>query len=249
MPATDTFPQLLAATLARAASQPLVTFYDDVTGERVELSVTTYANWVAKTAGLLQDELMLERGATLLVDLPTHWLGPVWLGAAWTTGMAVTDAPDQPHDAVVCGPDTLTVHAGRADAVPVVALSLLPMGAAFRDPLPTGVVDYGRVVWGQPDAFLPDEPPEPDDVAWRDAHGSRTQAELLAATGEPAGTRLLTDVNPVSTEGLATVLGPLAAAGGTVWLRHPDPDGWERRAAAEQATRVLRSGGADQPRS
>ena len=67
-----------------------MTFYDDRTGERVELSVATYANWVAKTASLLQDELGLEHGDRLLLDLPPHWLGPVWLGAAWSLGLVVT---------------------------------------------------------------------------------------------------------------------------------------------------------------
>ena len=81
-----TFPQVLSRLLARDAGRPLVTFYDDATGERIELSVTTYANWVAKTASLLVDEHDLERGSRLLVDLPTHWLGPVFLGAAWTAG-------------------------------------------------------------------------------------------------------------------------------------------------------------------
>ena len=52
-----TFPAALAGQLRTDAARPLVTFYDDATGERVELSVTTYANWVAKTAGLVQDEL------------------------------------------------------------------------------------------------------------------------------------------------------------------------------------------------
>ena len=53
--------------------------------------MVTYANWVAKTAALLSDELGLERGGSALVDLPTHWLGPVWLGALWSVGVAVTD--------------------------------------------------------------------------------------------------------------------------------------------------------------
>ena len=53
----ETFPAALAATLRTDPGRPLVTFYDDATGERVELSVATYANWVAKTAGLVQDEL------------------------------------------------------------------------------------------------------------------------------------------------------------------------------------------------
>ena len=35
----------------------------DATGERVELSVATYANWVSKTANMLQDGLAAEPGA------------------------------------------------------------------------------------------------------------------------------------------------------------------------------------------
>src|SRR4051812_49712532 len=75
-----TFPTALAAILRTGATRPLVTFYDDASGERVELSVATYANWVAKTAGLLQDELDLVRGGLVLVDLPTPWLGAGLLG-------------------------------------------------------------------------------------------------------------------------------------------------------------------------
>ena len=47
---------LLAAAVRREPAAPLLTHYDDVTGGRVELSATTLANWVAKTANLLQDE-------------------------------------------------------------------------------------------------------------------------------------------------------------------------------------------------
>ena len=59
-----------------------MTFYDHASGERSELSVTTYANWVAKAASLLVEEHDLERGDALCLDLPAHWLGPVFLGAA-----------------------------------------------------------------------------------------------------------------------------------------------------------------------
>ena len=49
--ATDRTPaDLLRSALAADPGRPLVTFYDDATGERVELSVATFANWVAKTA-------------------------------------------------------------------------------------------------------------------------------------------------------------------------------------------------------
>ena len=46
---------LLATARDRDPARPLVTHYDDSTGERVELSATTLDNWVAKTANLLQD--------------------------------------------------------------------------------------------------------------------------------------------------------------------------------------------------
>lgn len=247
-PAARTFPDLLAATLRASPAQPLVTFYDDATGERVELSVTTYANWVAKTAGLVQDELDVEHGALVLVDLPTHWLGAVWLGALLSAGQVVTtdvSMADQ-ADLVVCGPAGVEGYAGRTDVVPVVALSLRPLGARFVDPLPTGVVDYGAVVLGQPDAFWPTQPPVPDDEAWRDGDGTLTQAELLAeaAAAPPLerGGRLLTDVNPCTPSGRTTLLSPLLLGGGTVWVRHPDDTGWQRRYEEERATaQLLRS--------
>ena len=241
-----TFPSALAALLRADPARPLVTFYDDATGERIELSVTTYANWVAKTAGLVQDELDVERGGLALVDLPTHWLGAVWLGAAWTMGLVVTDDPALAGDAdlVVCGPDSVATYAAHAERVPVVALSLRPLGGRFTEALPTGVTDYGAVVLAQPDAFLADDAPTADDAAWRDGSGTSTQADLIAeAAGagvvEPGG-RLLTDVNPCTRSGAATLLGPVLAGAGVVWVRHPDDAAWTARSEQERATAQLR---------
>src|SRR5688572_33186674 len=100
-----TFATILSDLLRGEPGRPLVTFYDHASGERTELSVTTYANWVAKTSSLLVETLDLERGQMLRIDLPTHWLGPVFLGAAWTVGLALTDA--DAADAYVTGPDGL----------------------------------------------------------------------------------------------------------------------------------------------
>jgi uncharacterized protein (TIGR03089 family) len=242
---SDTFAGLLARQLGASAGRPLVTFYDDRTRERVELSVATYANWVAKTASLLQDEVGLVHGDRLLVDLPTHWLGPVWLGAAWSLGLVVV-APGGPGpaDAVVCGPVGLERYAGAAE-VPVVALSLLPMATRFPTPLPNGVLDYGLVVWGQPDAFAAYDPVLPDDPAWEDGAGPLTQAEVMGS-GTGAGTgaaavRLLTDHTLLSRDGLAAFVEPLRSGGGTVWVAEAAPDGWDARAAAEHVTAVLRA--------
>jgi len=160
-----TFAEVLDRELRRDPGRPLVTFYDFATGERVELSVVTYANWVAKTASLLVEELDLERGDRLLVDLPAHWLTPVFLGAAWTVGLQVVWDEAAGADAIVCGPPSVAARAAQADGRPVVATALLPLGVRFPEPLPLGVTDYGVEVWGQPDAFAPGDPPRPDDLA------------------------------------------------------------------------------------
>src|SRR4051812_50052050 len=93
-----TFPTALAAILRTGATRPLVTFYDDASGERVELSVATYANWVAKTAGLLQDELDLVRGGLGLVGLPTHRLGAGWVGGGAGGGPSPGGGPPPPPE-------------------------------------------------------------------------------------------------------------------------------------------------------
>jgi uncharacterized protein (TIGR03089 family) len=240
-----TFPSALADLLRADASRPLVTFYDDATGERVELSVATYANWVAKTAGLAQDELDVEHGDRVLVDLPTHWLGAVWLGAAWSLGLCVTTDPASAGDAalVVCGPDGVERYAAAAAQRPVVALSLRPLGGRFTDPLPEGVTDYGAVVLAQPDALTVLDPPAADDPAWAEGTRTLTQRAMLDTAAEDRlvepGGRLLTDVNPCTDGGWRTLLAPLVHRAGVVWVANPDPARWEHRYAEERATARL----------
>ena len=235
-----TFADVLARQLRGDSSRPLITFYDDATGERVELSVTTYANWVAKAASLLVEEHDLERGQSLCVDLPPHWLGPVFLGAAWTAGLVVTGPGDGAPDAVVCGPDGLDRWAPLADEIPVLACSLLPLGVRFADPLPAGVHDVGVEVWSQPDAFTPYDPPTADDPATGASYGAATQDETwrTAAAGSllTDGGRLLSEANPASPPGLATFTEPLHRAGSLVLVAHAGPGRLDAVYAAERAT-------------
>jgi uncharacterized protein (TIGR03089 family) len=241
----STFPDLLVGLLREDGARPLVTFYDDATGERVELSVATFANWVNKTAGLAQDELDLEHGDLVLVDLPTHWLGVVWLGAAWTAGLCVTVDRSLAKDAdlVVCGPDGIEAYAELVDAHPVMAISLRPLGARFAETLPTGLTDYGAVVLAQPDVFVAERPPTADDMAWRRDDGSLSQRDLLEMVRAepvvgPRG-RLLTDVNPCSEEGLGALLSPLLQGGASIWVTHPEPASARRGAGDRSAAQVV----------
>ena len=148
--------------------------------------MTTYANWVSKTANLLTDELGLDAGDTVLIDLPPHWLVPVFLGAAWSAGLSVTDDRGAAHDVAVCGPDSIGEH---DDAEHVLACSLLPFAVRFSDPVPGQVLDFGLLWPGQSDVFVAVTPPSPDTVAWVSSERPRTHADLLeeAAFTEPRG--------------------------------------------------------------
>ena len=226
-----TFDAVLRAQLRRDPGRPLVTWYDHATGERVELSVTTYANWVAKAASLLVEEGDLERGMRLRIDLPTHWLGPVFLGAAWTVGLVVTT--DDDPDAVVCGPDTLESGPRGPTTSWCSPAACCRSASASPTPVPAGVHDVGLEIWSQPDAFAPWDPPTAQDAATDGAYGDATQGALMEAAAAGSlltdGGRLFSMANPASPPGIATFTEPLVRGGSLVLVRHPDPGGSTRR--------------------
>ncbi|TQK72322.1 TIGR03089 family protein [Nocardioides sp. SLBN-35] len=237
MTTPTTFPAVLAARLRTDPGQPLVTFYDHASGERVELSVTTWANWVAKASSLLVDELGLERGDRIAIDLPPHWLGTVFLGAAWNCGLVATTAEAADLAAVVCGPDTLAEWAGRSGELAVLACALLPLGVRFKEPVPAGVTDVGIDVWSQPDAFQAWDPPQADDPALEVGGRALSQAELwseAAATGLVGDGRLLAVADPVSEP--AILCEPLLAGGSLVLVVRAEPERLEATYVAEHAT-------------
>ena len=242
-----TFPQLLAQRLRHDPGQPLLTAYDETTGERTELSVTTYANWVSKTANLFTDELGLDAGDTVLIDLPPHWLVPVFFGAAWSASLSVTDDRAVTHEVAVCGPDTIGEH---GDAEHVLACSLLPFAVRFADPIPGQVIDFGLLWPGQSDVFVAVTPPSPDTVAWASSERPQTHADLLeeaALTERESEVRLITDMHPAARAGVPVFLAPMVHGGSTVLLRHPVESTWPARHLDKRATAELRA--ADQPPS
>jgi len=209
----STFPLLLERRLAADPGQPLVTFYDDATGERTELSVKTYANWVSKTANLFVDELMLDPGDDLRIDLPPHWLGVVFLGALWTCGLRLDD--DAP--VAIVGPDGLD-----RPAATTMAVSLLPFAVRFREALPAGVLDHGVLWAGQSDVF------------------SATDARDLGDV-EPNDDRVITDLNPLSPAGQALLVGVVAGTGSLVLVANADEGTWPAHSQSERATASLRA--------
>nr|CAA9337145.1 MAG: hypothetical protein AVDCRST_MAG46-1762 [uncultured Nocardioidaceae bacterium] len=236
----DTVPGLLAAQVAGDAGRPLVTWYDHADGARVELSVVTTANWVAKTAGLLRDVLGAAPGSRVTVDLPAHWQSAVWVLATWTLGAVLVPPGSADVDVAVVGPNV--VDADVPDAQEVVATALHPLGARFAATLPVGVTDFGGEVLAMPDAFAPHDPVTADALAYLDAAGPVVHAglvELAAARatslGLGEGGRLLSTTDPTTLEGaLTTVLAPLVVSGSLVLVSNPDPGRLDEVAVQEQ---------------
>ncbi|WP_432096228.1 TIGR03089 family protein [Streptomyces sp. bgisy100] len=247
MNATDRTPaDLLRSALAADPARPLVTFYDDATDERVELSVATFANWVAKTANLLQDDLGAEPGDRVALLLPAHWQTAVWVLACSSTGV-VADLGGDPAaaDLVVSGPDTL--DRARACRGERVALALRPLGGRFPE-TPAGFADYAVEVPSQGDRFAPYAPVDPGSPALAFAgSGELTGAGTVerartdaAAHGLTPVSRQLSGLPYDSWEGLsAGLLAPLAAGGSVVLCRHLDrlpQEALEQRRESERVT-------------
>ena len=236
---------LLRSALASDPARPLITFYDDATGERVELSVATFANWVAKTANLIQGDLAAEPGDRLALLLPAHWQSAVWLLACSSVGV-VADIQGDPAsaDLVVTGPDTL--DRARACRGERVALALRPLGGRFPQP-PEGFADYAVEVPSQGDRFAPYAPVAPDALALVVGGVELTGEQLVARAREDAaalglapGSRLLSGRTYDTWDGLtAGLFAPLAAGASVVLCRHLgqlDEEGLAKRVESERVT-------------
>jgi uncharacterized protein (TIGR03089 family) len=231
-PVASTLPGLLDARLAADPASPLITFYDDATGERTEVSAATFANWVAKTANLLVDGVGTTAGERAAVLLPVHWQSLVVIAASWAVDLTV-DLDGSPGARVAFAAERGT----RPDADDAVLLSLRPMGAALQNPDPT-VIDFAAEVLAHGDRYT-----GPAAGASSAALPGTGHASLIAEAGTLpyAGRRMLLAPkgDPPMDRGLllASYLVPLTGGGSIVLVRHPDETKLTRLAEAERATR------------
>jgi uncharacterized protein (TIGR03089 family) len=222
--------------LAASPSRPFVTYYDEASGERTELSVKSLANWVAKTHHLLGSDLGLGVGDTALVALPAHWISvPVLLGCL-TAGLAlVPSGPVASADVAFVSPSTL---AEAADVPDVYAVAPACAAAGFGADAPAPALDYVLSARRQEDkwptvhlAATPDDPCLPGL--------SRGQVAARAAdTGLDSGARVLTTRAWASPDDwIATVLAPIAVGGSVVMIANcADEDAIAKRMDQERAT-------------
>jgi len=225
---------LLARRVRLDGASPFLTWYDDATGERIELSAVSLANAVAKTANLLADELDVEPGERVGVRLPAHWQTASVLLGLWAVGACVDLDGAATRVQVVA--EARLGEPGVEAAEIVLALALRPLGGRLTAAPGPGILDHGAEVPAQPDVFA-GEAPDGDSAAL--VLGGRTLSghELGALASLPTGGRMLALADWTTLAGLrAGLLDPLAADGSAVLVAHPHAPGLASRATQERAT-------------
>ncbi len=236
---------LLGPLLAADGMGPRITYYDDATGERIELSTVTLANWAAKTGNLLRDELGAGAGSRVAVLLPAHWqsaavlLGVWWIGAEAVLSPVLNSGGAGGADLALCTVDRLDDADAAAGGGEVAVLSLDAFGKPVPD-LPIGVTDYATTVRVHGDQVTPERSPGPalegrsvDDVLAE----ARRSAERQ---GLNAGDRVMS-TRTWSTPGdlIDNLLAVFAAGASLVQVAHPDPGMADRRRVTEKVTRTM----------
>ena len=217
---------------------PRITYYDDATGERIELSAVTLANWAAKTGNLLRDELGAGPASRVAVLLPAHWqTAAVLFGVWWIGAEALLGGLGRQTSR--CAPPSASTRLTPTGAGEVAVLSLDAFGRPAPD-LPIGVTDYATAVRVHGDQVVAERHPGP-------ALSGRSVDEVLAACrnaaaaqGLTAGDRVLStaswDTPDDVVDGLLSVL---AVGGSLVQVANPDPAALPRRMETEKVTRTI----------
>lgn len=249
--AVSSVPALLADSGFAGADRPLLTYYDDATGERTELTATDLGAWAARTAGLLREGCGLSVGSRAAVLLPPHWQTAAVLLGAWSIGVAVSFRSSALAGLPASGPGTdepfdvtFVTHARLDDWLEDVPAArhrfVLSLGPR-ADP-PDGYRDYLDEVSRYPDTRPAYELVGATNAASVD--GTTYQEwwnlarAIAAAQAVRPGDRLLIDAAEHE-EPFKWLLAPLAAGASVVLCANLDSDAVASRVAAEAVTRIL----------
>jgi len=222
----------------RHGADPLLTYYDLASGERTELSATTFLNWVDKTSNLFVEEYNVGDAdvveMALAQDFPGHWMTLVIELAAWQVGAAVHVSPQGPAaPLLVLGPNFAEHDTEGRTAV--LACTLHPLGLGFDTPLPVGIDDFSPEVRGQPDVHAT-LPCSGLASAWVDPDRRLTQADLVdVGLGATSGRRMIRATSPWATVRDGLLL-PLITDGSTVLVVGDDPEQLHRIIETERVT-------------
>jgi uncharacterized protein (TIGR03089 family) len=216
---------------------PRITYYDDATGERIELSTATLFNWAAKTANLLRDDLGAGPGSRVAIMLPAHWQTAGVLLGVWYIGAEVILGQGD-CDIACCTADRLAdADAAIGPGGEVVALSLDPFGKPIAD-LPFGITDYATSVRVHGDQVAAERQPGLA-LAGRSVDEVLSAAETSAATtGLTATDRVLSIAGWDTPDAMVdNLLAVFTAGASLVQVANPDPGALTRRRQMEKVTR------------
>ena len=195
--------ELLSHLLALDPASPRLTVYNETTGARLDFSAITLDNWASKVGNMLLDELDLEEGSTIAIDLPVSWQAAVIILGALATAVDVEFVSGSADDAdvVFTSLDRYKPYEGHSD---VLLVSEDPFGRGIVESggeLPNGAIDFGPTVRFYGDQFF---------------NPTRALPEIIKQSDIPVGARVLatgwSDIESFNHQ----VLEPLAVGGSAV---------------------------------
>jgi uncharacterized protein (TIGR03089 family) len=226
---------ILDPFMASDPAGPRITYYDDATGERIELSTVTLVNWAAKTGNLLRDEMGAGSGTRVAVLLPAHWQTAAVLFGIWWIGAEVVTGGQA--DVALCTAQRLDEADEAVGVGEIAVLSLDPFGKPVPD-LPVGVTDYATAVRVHGDQIVPERHPGAalDGRSVADVmSGAQTSA---AAQGLAPGDRVLSTATWTGADELTeNLLAVFAIGASLVQVANPDDAAMDRRRQTEKITR------------
>lgn len=245
----------LADASAAGAARPVLTFYDDASRDRIDLTAEALAGWAARVARLLHEGCRLGPGDRAAVLLPPHWQTAAVLLGAWsahvsvsfwlaaTAGLApVGPNEDEPFEAVFTTRNRID---DWLDHVPVAqhrfVLGLAPAAAPMTD-VPAGYRDliaeltayYGTLPGYA--TLLASDAASVDGTTYRE-WGNLAQA-IAEQHGLTMGDRVLVDAG-AHEHPVTWLLAPFSVGATVVLCANLDRDRLGRRISSERVTKVL----------
>lgn len=199
--------ELLRTILSSDPATPRLTVYNESTGARLDFSAQTLDNWAAKVANMLREELDLEQGSLISLDLPASWQCVAIVLGAMAAGIDVEFCPIEQAQGAVAFIDSERIDAAPTFSGDVVLVTQDPFGRGVVECggiVPDGMIDFGPTVRFYGDQFF-----EP---------GTRIEESVdkQALAAITPGARALSTGWTTLTEMERTVLAPLAAVGSAV---------------------------------
>ncbi|GAA0918192.1 TIGR03089 family protein [Virgisporangium aurantiacum] len=237
------------------ADRPMLTFYDDRTGERRDLTAAALGELAGRVARLLREGCGLRAGARVAVKVPPHWQTAAVILGAWSVGAALSfrlsataglKALDSTDGELL---DAVFVERTRIDDwlddVPDArhrfVLGLAPGGAPLAD-VPDGYRDLVTAMAEHPGTLPAYGLVRPSDAASADGTSfgawGRLAGEIAGRWDLHPGDRVLIDANEHE-HPFKWLLTPLSVGATVVLCANLDRAGLDARIAAERVTRVM----------